>query len=753
MLEAADRQLLETLLADLSGPNDRESYSAKFNRVRALGLKAVPDLIEILEDKTRYRKLTHITAQLLSDSRDSRAIRPLINLCADPTMRVYFDSFVKPFRKAAIDPLCEAVLDESLPAEGRVEIVQLLEQLEDKRAVEPLIKVLQKGLEKPVVEDNFAGKFAEVRNSFDKISSVLELVNNFFGKHPELTEGLQLYFFLGSFASEPDETNTFTSKAFREAFEQSVELFTNESYLELAKARTHQLLKPYLDRETIKDLIVLLSYERKEEKPDEKEEQINLNKLRAEAAEALGRLEDSRAVDALVQALEDPSPRVRAGAARGIDWGEFRDERARPLLLALLQDENSGVRENAASALKLFKDAPTGQEIIELEKTLYSGTRQEKNNAASTLAGMGEAGIKVLLKAFESEDKETLLCIFYGLIGNHPTQFVEPLIEKLHHPNAEIRSRAADSLGSYGYNYEGTEPVEVDPAIVPALLEVIQNPDEEPQVKKEAISSLGDLQDRRAIPPLIVLLEQVLANSPAKIQPGETLDKAASDQRYNQSQLQDTLVRILTNLKASEAADLFIRLATEPNDLGFQRARAISGLGYIGNPKGFDTVLAAIHSENGEIREHAAIALGEFRDVRAFEPLVEALYNDKYCVPARAIVSLGILKDSRAYEHLLNGFNLKGFKKDDCLIKYSAVRGFGELGDRAAIPLLMEALADSNPEVRFEAAEALGKLDAREAIPLLRKVAENDEEEVCFCCHAGGSVAEAAKTALETLEK
>jgi HEAT repeat protein len=198
---------------------------------------------------------------------------------------------------------------------------------------------------------------------------------------------------------------------------------------------------------------------------------------------------------------------------------------------------------------------------------------------------------------------------------------------------------------------------------------------------------------------------------------------------------------------------LFIKLATEPNDLDFRQAAAISSLGYIGNPKGFDTVLAAIRSENGEIREHAAIALGEFRDARAFEPLVETIYNDNYNIPARALVSLAKLKDGRAYEHLLNGFHLKGFKKETCSIRWSAVRGFGELGDRAAIPLLMEALADSDPEVRFEAAEALGKLDAREAIPLLRKVAENDEEEVCFCCHAGGSVAEAAKTALETLEK
>jgi HEAT repeat protein len=69
-------------------------------------------------------------------------------------------------------------------------------------------------------------------------------------------------------------------------------------------------------------------------------------------------------------------------------------------------------------------------------------------------------------------------------------------------------------------------------------------------------------------------------------------------------------------------------------------------------------------------------------------------------------------------------------KNDDPRIRQYLSMVLGNLGDRRATPLLIEALADTSPDTRIYAALALGRLHDRAAVPPLLKVFSSDERDV-----------------------
>lgn len=68
------------------------------------------------------------------------------------------------------------------------------------------------------------------------------------------------------------------------------------------------------------------------------------------AAEALGRMEDKRAVEALIPLLGDPDWRVRLKSAWAL--GRIGDARAAPHLNRLSRDESEAVRDIAKEAVQ-----------------------------------------------------------------------------------------------------------------------------------------------------------------------------------------------------------------------------------------------------------------------------------------------------------------------------------------------------------------------------------------------------------------
>jgi HEAT repeat protein len=81
--------------------------------------------------------------------------------------------------------------------------------------------------------------------------------------------------------------------------------------------------------------------------------------VRTGAAWALGKLGDPRAVEPLIETLNDPKPRVRKDAAWAL--GRLGDDRAASPLNNLLQDKDDDVRQAVKTALDALKKRSTGK--------------------------------------------------------------------------------------------------------------------------------------------------------------------------------------------------------------------------------------------------------------------------------------------------------------------------------------------------------------------------------------------------------
>lgn len=82
-----------------------------------------------------------------------------------------------------------------------------------------------------------------------------------------------------------------------------------------------------------------------------------------------------------------------------------------------------------------------------------------------------------------------------------------------------------------------------------------------------------------------------------------------------------------------------------------------------------------------------------------------------------------VITSAKSLEDLLNDL-----KSNDAAIRYQAALELGKLGDRNAIPPLMEAMGDKDKYVRYWAISSLGDLKAQEAVPVLIETLKDEDE-------------------------
>jgi HEAT repeat protein len=169
-----------------------------------------------------------------------------------------------------------------------------------------------------------------------------------------------------------------------------------------------------------------------------------------------------------------------------------------------------------------------------------------------------------------------------------------------------------------------------------------------------------------------------------------------------------------------------------------------------------------LRNEDMHQRGNAAFIFASLGDDRGFQ-VIKAILEDRS--PQRAVFRIddagnpsprlqiredryyaahlfGDLKDPRAVPILV-----PLLKDQD--INWIVPWSLGEIGDKSAIPALIETLDDSSPDMRVLAIDALQQLKAKEALPKIRTLL-NDQEKT----HFDGliPVAEAAKAAVASLQ-
>ena len=204
--------------------------------------------------------------------------------------------------------------------------------------------------------------------------------------------------------------------------------------------------------------------------------------VRKYAVEALGKIGESRTVKSLIAALNDLEQDVRKAAVKvlvkiGLPAVE--------LLIAVLKDEDREVRKSAAEALGKIGDSRTVEPLIAALKDEYSSVRREVVEALDKLGwkpDMSEAGVFYwILKGDLSK------CVKIGAPA------VEPLIAALKDKNNYVHREAAESLGKIG-DIRAVEP----------LIAALKDWDQD--VRYVAVEALGKIGDSRAAGPFIAAL-------------------------------------------------------------------------------------------------------------------------------------------------------------------------------------------------------------------------------------------------------
>lgn len=175
------------------------------------------------------------------------------------------------------------------------------------------------------------------------------------------------------------------------------------------------------------------------------------------------------------------------------------------------------------------------------------------------------------------------------------------------------------------------------------------------------------------------------------------------------------------------------------------RALAVDALRESSDPASRKALRATMSDPDGEVRERAASALA--KDPLAVGLLIKALEDDQ-SVSREAMESLGELRDKAAVPYLVKKIgsitwtlfdpavlalmkigkssfepSLVAFQRSGMACKPNLAELLGEVGDKRAVPALLETLKSKDLELVLASAEALGRLGDRRAIAALGALA------------------------------
>ncbi|MEB3291582.1 MAG: HEAT repeat domain-containing protein [Synechococcales bacterium] len=170
------------------------------------------------------------------------------------------------------------------------------------------------------------------------------------------------------------------------------------------------------------------------------------------------------------------------------------------------------------------------------------------------------------------------------------------------------------------------------------------------------------------------------------------------------------------------------------------RSLAVFSLGVNPTPDCLGILIEVLQTDpDYGVRADAAGALGYLGNVRALESLVRAFYEETaWLVRFSAVVALGNLRDRRAETVLLQALNCQ-----EVVMHQAAIAALGEISALNAIDPLLSFLDAEDWLVRQRLAEALGYLPSEKSLSALQ-VLQSDRN---------FNVAEAANLSLQRLQE
>jgi len=352
--------------------------------------------------------------------------------------------------------------------------------------------------------------------------------------------------------------------------------------------------------------------------------------VRAQSAEALGRLRDNRAVEPLLATLNDKDERVREKAV--VALGSFSDERIFDALVNfILKDSNANLRNQAEKTFKSGAERTCKERVFvrrkqEAAQEIKSGTTV---HVGRHLMIHPVAVNKIVGIYSPNPAMQVTLLNMIGLFWD--ARIEEYFMKCLGNPSPQVRQIALTLLDSYGSD-----------KAVPKLIEALKDKDR--GVRAHAARTLGYSKDKRALEPLIERLNDSddEVRAAALISLGNFDDRRVSELslellRDKASSVRSSAVWNIKKKPDKRAVESLIPLLNDP--YWFIPPNAAEALGIIGDKRAVEPLIDALNGKfssnrsgggDNRLREEAAEALGNIGDERAIEPLEKILKSNPY---------------------------------------------------------------------------------------------------------------------------
>lgn len=715
-----DARAVETLITRLDDPET----SVRQNVVKALGQLCDPRVIEALIERLNdpAARVRCAIVDVLGQFRDVRVVKPLLARLNDPEVavqRAIIDVLGQLGDVRAVEPLLTQL---DVPAaDVRRAVVKALGQLGDARAAEPLLALLntssfdiRSAVRNALVQIGPAAVAPSLMRLGDPKAARSSIVN-ILGQIGD-TQAVEP---LLALLNDPEVA---VREAVATALGQLHDTRAVEPLLErlddpdsavrwavaaalghLSDARVVESLLTRLDdSEVIVRRIVAWSLGQLGDtravdpllaRLDDTEVSVRQN-----VVWALGQLNDERAVEPLLTRLNNSEVTVRQNVAWAL--GQLGDVRAVEPLLLCLNDSDVAMRQAVAQALGQLGDARAVEPLL---AWLSNPETTMRRNVAWALGRLGDKrAVEPLLAQLNDRAAVVRQNVVWALGQLGETRAVEPLLARLDDSEATVRQAVAEALGQLG-----------DTRAVEPLLAWLN--DSEAAMRQNVTWALGKLGDVRAVEPFIAQLD----DSETAVRQNITwalgyfgdiraVEPLLAKMDDPQGVVRQNVVWALGQLGDARAVEpLLIRLKDPETAV---RKNIAEALGQLGDPRAVESLLAQLDDPEAVVRWNVAEALGKLGELQAVEPLLMRLNDPEVIVQRKAIEALGQLSDTRAAEPLIILLN-----DPKPFTRVLAIRILGQLGDTRAVEPLIKQLDDPKIVIRRAAAMALGQLgDAQE---------------------------------------
>ncbi|MBI3292571.1 MAG: HEAT repeat domain-containing protein, partial [Elusimicrobia bacterium] len=482
-------------------------------------------------------------------------------------------------------------------------------------------------------------------------------------------------------------------------------------------------------------------------------------KVQVAAIEALGTLQATEAIPALIQRLTGGwSEVVRQAAIRVLETWQAREE-VISALIPRLTDERWGVRR---AAIQLLWTLQAREAIPALIPRLTDGEWGVRRVAIEALKRLeATEAIPALVQRLTDERWEVRWAASQALGTLQAREAIPALVQRLTDENMSVREAASEALKKLKPT-QSVLPLDlltgwpavltlgwVWPVVAFAVGLVItlifaghssrQSPPAMPWSTLKPLIVLGLLILGVGLSEFFTALVgpgvavfgttdptggKILQKVWRKLNVWRTVKvrKALRHLNSQDGDVRQAAIGTLSALQATEAIPALIHRLTDKD--GAVRLVAIWVLETWQAREAIPALLQRLTDEVKEVRQAAIEALRTLPAREVIPALLQRLADENWEVRVAAMWALETLPAREAIPALLQRLT-----DEDRRVREAAIRALKTLNATEAIPALLERLTDKSAGVRQTAIEALVRLQAREAIPALRQRATDPSED------------------------